>query len=103
MTYQEATKILDKNHVGNLVRTISQMYEEMRQENFIKWIDDYPEYWLSICNMNVDEITPEYAEEVMNTLIDSNIVELQMMWLFKCGDSITLNGKANSENFSNLN
>lgn len=94
MEYKNEIKKLEQNKYAEAVRSVSRIYEALRQENFLKWINQYPDYWTTLCNTSKEDILPEYAEAVMQTLIDSNIIELQMVWLYKCGDVLDIFGKA---------
>lgn len=94
MDYKEQITSASKDDLLSLVTMITCINERMNYNNFMKWIEEYPEYWTALCNMHSDEITPEYAEKVMKTLIDSNITVLQTVWMFKCGDKIDIFGKA---------
>lgn len=98
MNYKDQMKNINKDDLLSLVSTIISIHEEMKRDNLIKWIGEYPEYWIAICNMDTAEITAEYAEKVMKTLKDSNIIELQTVWMFKCGDKIDIFGKAIASN-----
>lgn len=94
MEYEKYMKKLEHDGTLRTVIGISSIYEKLRKQNFIKWIKHYPEHWEALCKSEKKDITPEYAEEVMQTLLDSNILELQLVWLFKCGDKIDLLGNA---------
>ncbi len=94
MNYEEAAKDLEKDFLIRTMRALCHIYENLRQKNFLKWIDEYPEYWLALCKMDRDKITPEFAETVMETLIHSNIVELQMVWLLKCDQNLDIFGES---------
>ncbi len=97
MNYRDIDELFKEDRVGKVARGLIQIYEARRQENLLKWIKEYPKYWADICNMNNEEITPDYAEKVMKTLIDSNIVELQMIWFLKCGDKVDIFGNKITE------
>lgn len=99
MDYEEKLKELDSDMTVKVVRGICSLYEEMKRENMLKWIEQNPEYWNAICGQGSKDITPEYAEKVMKALVDSNIVEFQLVWLFKCRNILDiLGGAMNGEN-----
>lgn len=97
MKYEDV-ELLKNNNLAGIIRAICIIYEQKRHENFLKWVEEYPEYWKAFCRMDMEEITPNFAEEVMETLIASNLVDLQVAWLFKCGDNLDITGKAINEN-----
>lgn len=94
MEYNDLREKLGKDNISNLISSISSIYEKFRYDNYVKWVKSYPDYWGAICEMERSDITPEYAEKVMNTLIESNILELQLVWLFKCGNNLDILGNA---------
>ncbi len=94
MEYQEAIDKLKKDSSAKAILGVSKIYEEIRKRNFVRWTEKYPEYWLALCEMERKDITPEFAEAVMQTLKDSNILELEMVWLFKCGEKLDIFGNA---------
>lgn len=98
MDYENAIKELKGDSLASTIRTLCQLQEKIRRDNFLKWIKEYPEYWMALCEMDMKDITPNYAEEVMNTLIASNMVELQMAWMFKCSNKIDIFGDAITDN-----
>lgn len=93
MSYEESMKRLKKDAAARGIIAVSHIYEDLRQQNFVKWTEEYPEYWTALCEMDSEKITPKFAETVMKTLRDSNIIELQMVWLFKCGEKLDLLGR----------
>lgn len=94
MDYEEKLKELDSDVDVMAVSGICTLYEKLKRENFLKWIEENPEYWNTLCGQNRKDITPEYAEKVMQALIDSNILELQLLWLFKCKNILDIFGCA---------
>lgn len=94
MNYEESMKRLNKDVISRGIIGISKIYEEIKRQNFVKWTEEYPEYWIALCEMQNEDITPEFAEAVMQTLKNSNIIELQMVWLFKCGEKLDIFGGA---------
>lgn len=81
--YEKYCAILDKNDSLLILRGLIKLSEDFRKENFLKWVKDNPNYWHSIYSDN-KELTQEYATKVMESLINSNIIELQLIWLYKC-------------------
>lgn len=101
MEYKEALKELGKNDLTEAVRGICKIYEVRRRENFLNWIKNNPKSWEIICHADYEDITPQKAEEIMSLLTDSNIIELQVMWLIRCGNKIDILGKA-IENYESI-
>lgn len=94
MNYKEASEELRKNDFPNVIRGICKIYETRRRENFLRWIENNPEEWDYICHANYEDITPKRAEEIMSSLMNSSIIELQVYWLFRCGNKIDVLGNA---------
>lgn len=94
MQYDDEIEKLEKNEASEAIRGVGRVYEAVRRENFLRWIDKYPEYWHTMCEVDKKDISPEYAQAVMKTLLDSNILELQMVWLYKCNDVMDIFGNA---------
>lgn len=90
MTYEKAYTNFDD--VGRAVDILYQACEIHRKENFLKWIREHPEYWNYITTIDIKDITKEIALAVSKSLIESNIVELQVVWIYKCRFILTIDG-----------
>ena len=97
MNYEDLKKEMDKYPLCKVVRMLSEAYENKRRENLVKWAEDHPKYWEGLCWMDKKSITPEYAAEVMESLMNSHIIELQIYWLCRCSDKLSLEGKMTDE------
>ena len=52
MEYEDAIKRLKKDSTARAILGVSKVYEEIRKRNFVKWTENYPEYWHALCEMD---------------------------------------------------
>lgn len=97
MDYKEISETMYSEVEYKIIRMVCQIYEQTRQDNLVKWVEDNPKYWNDICKLNCKDIKPEYAEEIMEALMSSHIIELQIYWLCRCSDKLGLDGKMADE------
>lgn len=75
MEHKEILDEMNSDMLSSAVRTVCQIYDNMKRENLIKWIEENPDYWRDFCKLETGEITPEYAEKIMMSLVNSNILD----------------------------
>ena len=90
-----------KENAAQIILALSKLYNQLRQQRLVKWVEAYPEYWHMLCNPASPEtarsVTPEIAEQVMKTLQEYDQTELQMVWLFRYGTLLDVFGNATDE------
>lgn len=79
--------------VSKAIDLLYQSCEIRRKENFIKWIKQNPDYWEHITATELKNISRDIAVEVSKSLIESNIIELQVIWIYKCRHILTIDGE----------
>lgn len=87
--YKEEMKLDTK---AESLRAMARFYEALKNEDLIRWIEENPKYWEAIHSINEKDITKDLAVDVMTSLKKSHILELQMLWLFKCSNYLDLAG-----------
>ena len=92
--YEEKMGQLDIR--ADCLRAVARYYEILNRENLIQWIEENPNYWEAIHSLHSEDITEDLASQVMTSLRKSHIVELQVLWLFKCSKFLDLAGKKKS-------
>ena len=80
--YEE--KMQQLNIGANHLRVVARYYEVLYRENLLQWIEENPTYWEATHSLASKDITEELFDLVMTSLRKSHIVELQLLWLFKC-------------------
>ena len=101
MDSKDLYKELEKDNAAQIILALSKLYNQLRQQRLVKWVEAYPEYWHMLCNPASPEtarsVTPEIAEQVMKTLQEYDQTELQMVWLFRYGTLLDVFGNATDE------
>ncbi len=101
MDSKDLYKELEKDNAAQIILALSKLYNQLRQQRLVKWVEAYPEYWHMLCNPaspeTVRSVTPEIAEQVMKTLQEYDQTELQMVWLFRYGTLLDVFGNATDE------
>lgn len=101
MDSNDLYKELEKDSAAQIILALSKLYDKLRQQRLVKWVETYPEYWNMLCNPSSPEVaktvTPEIAEQVMKTLQEYDQTELQMVWLFRYGALLDIFGNASDE------
>lgn len=90
-----------QNPEAGLIHAICKLYERSRCDQICEWVDKHPDHWHVLCNMKANELSKEYMIEVAESIKSSHIMELQMIWLWKCKDYLDCFG--NYENLDNDN
>ena len=101
MDSKDLYKELEKDNAAQIILALSKLYNQLRQQRLVKWVEAYPEYWHMLCNPASPEtarsVTPEIAGQVMKTLQEYDQTELQMVWLFRYGTLLDVFGNATDE------
>ena len=101
MDLKDLYKELEKDNAAQIILALSKLYNQLRQQRLVKWVEAYPEYWHMLCNPASPEtarsVKPEIAEQVMKTLQEYDQTELQMVWLFRYGTLLDVFGNATDE------
>ena len=101
MDSKDLYKELEKDNAAQIILALSKLYNQLRQQRLVKWVEAYPEYLHMLCNPASPEtarsVTPEIAGQVMKTLQEYDQTELQMVWLFRYGTLLDVSGNATDE------
>ena len=91
MDLKDLYKELEKDNAAQIILALSKLYNQLRQQRLVKWVEAYPEYWhMLCCNPASPEtarsVTPEIAEQVMqNTAGIRSDRAADSAWLFRYG------------------
>lgn len=69
-----------------------QLHERKRKAGIVQWVREHPGYWTALCETKAQELSPDYIESVAQSLKENHLLELQMVWLWKCRDIVDING-----------
>lgn len=50
MDSKDLYKELEKDNAAQIILALSKLYNQLRQQRLVKWVEAYPEYWHMLCN-----------------------------------------------------